>query len=252
MAAVTPFLLIDISNSLTKIVPSGEDALADDPIAIPTAEIEPAVLRQLPWRGPADGFDVVLSSVVPECDKAVQEAFGADRVVSVSHEVDLGISVDYPTPESIGADRLANAAAAVHYYGAPVVVVDFGTAVTFDIISREGAYIGGVIAPGLAAMTEYMFDHTALLPRIDLKEPTAAVGKSTEEAMRAGAVFGYRGLVKEILGQIECELGGESAPPVVATGGYSKLISEELAQINVVHENLTLEGLRIIAGLNTT
>jgi type III pantothenate kinase len=245
-----PFLLIDISNSMTKLVPADASALADEPLAIPTAEIDAEALNSLPWDAPDGGFTVFLSSVVPDRDAAVEEAFGKDRVFKVSPELNLGVNIDYPEPDRIGGDRLANAAAAVFFYGAPVVVVDFGTALTFDIVAPGAAYIGGVIAPGLAAMTEYMYDHTALLPRIDLEEPTAAIGKSTESAMRAGAVIGYRGLVKEILGAICAELGGDP-PPVVATGGYSKLISEEIPEINIVHQNLTLEGLRIIAGLNT-
>ena len=129
------------------------------------------------------------------------------------------------------------------------MVVDFGTAVTFDILSGSGAYVGGVIAPGLAAMTEYMFEHTALLPRIDLEEPRSAIGKSTEQAMQAGAVLGYRGLVKDILAAVVDELDCE-APPVIATGGYATLIAGGIPAIHLVHENLTLEGLRIIGGLN--
>ena len=135
---------------------------------------------------------------------------------------------------------------------APAIVVDFGTAVTFDVISSERAYIGGVIAPGLDAMTDYMHDRTALLPKIDLSEPPAVIGKSTVNAMLSGAVHGYRGLVKEILIQIESELESDQAPVIVATGGYAELISEGLPEINNVQPYLTLEGLRIIGNLNFT
>jgi len=131
------------------------------------------------------------------------------------------------------------------------VVVDFGTAVTFDIISRAGAYVGGVIAPGLEVMTDYMFQRTALLPKIDLLEPTEIIGKSTKSAMMAGAVHGYRGMIKEILSEIYEEFGDTGArPKAIATGGYAELISGKIDQIDAVDPDLTLQGLRIIATLN--
>src|SRR5205807_2201603 len=110
-----------------------------------------------------------------------------------------GIGIDYPRPGTIGPDRLANAVAARHRFGAPAVVVDFGTAVTFDVVNRAGNYAGGIIAPGLAAMTDYLHEKTALLPRIKIREVRQVVGKSTEHAMLVGAVHGYRGLVRELL-----------------------------------------------------
>ena len=241
------FLLVDISNSFTKIAPATRDAISAEPVIVPTGELDAAAVRGTPWGEPEA---VVLSSVVPERNAAVAEAFGEDRLINVSPDIDLGIQIDYPEPSTIGADRLADAVAAVHFYQSPVVAVDFGTAVTFDIVSPAGAYVGGVIAPGLAAMTHYLYDQTALLPRIDLHEPTSAVGKSTEGAMQAGAVYGYRGLVKEILAQIATELGAKKRVPVVATGGYAALIAEGMEEIDTVHPNLTLEGLRIIGGLN--
>jgi type III pantothenate kinase len=158
--------------------------------------------------------------------------------------------VDYPKPATIGADRLANAASAFAQFGAPVVVVDFGTAVSFDIISPEGKYVGGVIAPGLEAMTDYLHQRTALLPKISLLEPPGAIGKSTRQAMLAGAVYGYRGLVRQILVEIRQELGWKKKLRVVATGGYAELIATKLPEISLVQPDLTLEGLRIIATLN--
>jgi type III pantothenate kinase len=171
-------------------------------------------------------------------------------MITVSSRLNLGTGIDYPRPHTIGADRLANAAAVRDLYGAPAVVVDFGTAVTFDIISAEGNYIGGVIAPGLDVMSDYLFQRTALLPRIRPVEPASAIGRSTRAAMLAGAVYGYRGLVREILRQIRRELGSPRRLHVVATGGYAGLISRGMDELNLVHPNLTLEGLRIIANLN--
>lgn len=154
-----------------------------------------------------------------------------------------GVGVHYPKPATIGADRLANAVAARRRFGAPVVVVDFGTAVTFDVVDGRGDYIGGIIAPGLAAMTDYLHEKTALLPRVKIREVRTAVGKSTEEAMLIGAVHGYRGLVRELIAELRKELKARRLP-VVATGGYAKLIAAGLPEIRAVEPDLTLEGLR--------
>jgi type III pantothenate kinase len=186
---------------------------------------------------------------VPEKGEMMTRFFGTARVLRVSSKVKLGLEIDYPTPRTIGADRLANAASAVVFYTPPVVVVDFGTAVSFDIISRERKYVGGVIAPGLEAMTDYLHQRTALLPKISLLEPPSVIGKSTRHAMLAGAVHGYRGLVRQILEEIKEELGARKLR-VVATGGYAELIAARLPEIQAVRPDLTLEGLRIIGNLN--
>ncbi|MDP9187419.1 MAG: type III pantothenate kinase [Verrucomicrobiota bacterium] len=148
------------------------------------------------------------------------------------------------------ADRLANAAAVAAIYGCPAIVVDFGTAVTFDIVSAQRKYIGGVIAPGLESMTNFLYQRTALLPKLSLQEPRSAVGRSTIEAMRSGAVIGYRGLVREIIARIKTERFPRKQVHVIATGGYADLIAARLHEVDAVHPNLTLEGLRIIANLN--
>ena len=155
-----------------------------------------------------------------------------------------GVGIDYPKPDSIGPDRLANAVAARQRFGAPVIVVDFGTAVTFDVINRAGNYAGGIIAPGLAAMTDYLHEKTALLPRIKIAEVKTAIGKSTEQAMLIGAVHGYRGLVRELVAELKRELRVKNLP-VVATGGYAKLMAAKLPEISAVAPDLTLEGLRL-------
>jgi len=145
---------------------------------------------------------------------------------------------------------LANAVAVTELYGFPAIVVDFGTAVTFDIVSGQRKYIGGVIAPGLEAMTNFVYQRTALLPKISLKEPRSVIGKSTIEAMRSGAVIGYRGLVREILARIKAEQFPRRKVYVVATGGYARLIAGQLPEIGAIRPHLTLEGLRIVANLN--
>ena len=156
-----------------------------------------------------------------------------------------GIGIDYPKPDTIGEDRLANAVAARRRFGAPVVVVDFGTAVTFDVVNRAGNYAGGIIAPGLAAMTDYLHEKTALLPRIRIREVKTVVGRSTEQAMLVGAVHGYRGLVRELIAELKRELQVKHLP-VVATGGYAKLMAAKLPEMTAVEPALTLEGLRLV------
>jgi type III pantothenate kinase len=165
--------------------------------------------------------------------------------VVVDSDTELGIGIDYPNPRQIGADRLANAVGVVRLYGAPAIVVDFGTAVTFDIVNARRQYIGGVIAPGIAAMTHYLHEQTALLPHITPREPRSLVGKSTVAAMQVGTVIGYRGLVKEIIGGLRKEPGMNRAV-VVATGGYGTLIARKVPAIQHVNPLLTLEGLRFI------
>ena len=165
--------------------------------------------------------------------------------------VKLGVGIDYPSPKTIGADRLANAAAVAALYGSPAIVVDFGTAVTFDIVSARKKYIGGVIAPGLEAMTNFLYQRTALLPKLSLREPRSAIGRSTIEAMMAGAIFGYRGLVKEVIARIKAETFPRSKVRIVGTGGYADLIAARLPEIEAIHPHLTLEGLRIVANINS-
>jgi type III pantothenate kinase len=241
------YMLIDISNSYTKIALASRQRISS-PVRIPTNQLTSRKLKRY-LRGKRFGHFVVCS-VVPARNAAVKRAAGATKILWVGVRTKLGVEVDYPKPKLIGADRLANAAAVARLYGYPAIVVDFGTAVTFDIISARGAYIGGVIAPGLEAMTNFLYQRTALLPRLSLREPRSAVGKSTRDAMMAGAVFGYRGLVREIIARIKAEQFPRGKVKIVATGGYAQLIATRVPAIQSVCPNLTLEGLRLIANLN--
>ena len=241
------YLLIDVSNSFTKLAVSSPIRIGQTH-RIPTRELTAAYLARLLKQRDAD--TVVISSVVPDRNRIIKSAAGRRRMIWLSAKINLGVGVEYPRPQTIGADRLANAAAVAVICGWPAIVVDFGTAVTFDIVSERKNYIGGVIAPGLESMTNFLYQRTALLPKLTLKEPVRAVGKSTAGAMMAGAVYGYRGLVCEILDRIKAERFPRQRVRVVATGGYARLIARQLPQIDSVHPNLTLEGLRIVAGLN--
>ena len=185
----------------------------------------------------------VVPRVTPHVRKAVRRIWNLNTF-ELTRKTLYGVGIDYPKPATIGQDRLANAMAARQRFGAPVVVVDFGTAVTFDVVNRAGNYAGGIIAPGLAAMTDYLHEKTALLPRIKIREVKTAVGRSTEQAMLIGAVHGYRGLVRELIAELKRELKVKHLP-VVATGGYAKLIASKLPEISAVEPNLTLDGLRL-------
>ena len=241
-------LLIDNSNSFTKFALSDGDRILQRR-ELPTPAVSDESLTKIlrGWK-----FDrAVICSVVPEKLK-VLTAFLQNQVpvLTLSSKLDLGIGIDYPRPASIGGDRLANAIAAAELYGSPAVVVDFGTAVTFDILSADRKYIGGVIAPGLDVMTDYLHQRTALLPKVTLAEPVSVIGRSTKEAMLAGAVHGYRGLISQILTEIRTELKAGKKLHIVATGGYANLIAAKLPALKNVNPDLTLEGLQIVARRN--
>jgi type III pantothenate kinase len=248
VARDSDYLLIDISNSYAKFAFASKRRVSA-PARIATSELSSGVVSGFLARRKVR--KVVVSSVVPAKSSAISKAAKEKaNVIWLDWKVKLRLGIDYPKPRSIGADRLANAAAVAELYGCPAIVVDFGTAVTFDIVSGRRSYVGGVIAPGLEAMTNFLYQRTALLPRLSLKEPRRAVGKSTIEAMLSGAVYGYRGLVREILERIRAEQFPRKKVYVVATGGYARLIAGRLPEIGVIRPHLTLEGLRIVANLN--
>jgi type III pantothenate kinase len=242
------FFLIDVSNSFTKLAFASRSRIGR-PSKIPTPTLTAErIARILQGR---DAATVVVSSVVPKKNREIKHAAGNRNLIWLTSRSRLNVRIDYPNPKSIGADRLANAVAVAKLYGTPAIVIDFGTALTFDIVAPDNAYIGGVIAPGLEAMTNFLYDRTALLPRISLREPQTVIGKSTNQAMLAGAIFGYRGLVREILQRITTEKWWKGKVRIVATGGYAKLIARKLPEVETVHENLTLEGLRLVGYMNS-
>lgn len=243
----TDYLLIDVSNSFMKLAFASTEKVGT-PARTPTSKLTTTALRRI-LRG-RNVRAIVVSSVVPRKNEAIRAAAERTRLLFLNPNLDLGVGVDYPQPRSIGADRLANAAAVAELYGVPAIVVDFGTAVTFDVVSAKGDYVGGVIAPGLEVMTNYLYQKTALLPKLTLREPRRAIGKTTRGAMMSGAVFGYRGLVREIVRRLTAENFSGKKPRVIATGGYAQLIAQKLPEIEAVHSNLTLEGLRLIANRN--
>jgi len=237
-------LLVDNSNTRTKFALGNAHGLGRWRGVLATADVSAATLAGLLDDIAFEA--VVIASVVPIKAEVLRTYLGARAPVHMlDHRSPLGMGIDYPEPAQIGADRLANAVGVLACHGVPAVVIDSGTAVTFDIVSAAPAYCGGVIAPGLGAMTRYLSETTALLPEIVLEEPASAIGKTTIHAMQVGAVFGYRGLVREILARICAELAGH--PKIIATGGDAELIACGIPEIDAVHPDLTLEGIRRIA-----
>jgi type III pantothenate kinase len=190
---------------------------------------------------------VVISSVVPPLHPTLemlgQRYFGR-KPFFVEPGVRTGMPIRYDNPTEVGADRIVNAVAAREQYGAPVVVVDFGTATTFDVVSAAGEYVGGIIAPGITISAEALFAHASRLHRVDVRKPTELVGKNTVAAMQAGIYYGYVGMVDGILARLAAEMPGLKT--VVATGGQAELIASGSAYIKKVDPLLTLRGLQII------
>jgi len=194
----------------------------------------------------------VLASVVPSMtgrwSRAMQRIVGT-RPIHVDHKLRLNVRFTYPKPASIGADRIANACGAALKFGSPVIVADFGTALTFDLVAEGNRYVGGVIAPGLPLMTDYLAERTALLPHIRLSGKCGTIGRSTAGAMRIGAHVGYRGIVREIVAHVSPSLGSKK-PALCATGGYAEWAMKGLDLPFVVEPDLTLLGLGRIYEMN--
>jgi type III pantothenate kinase len=193
-----------------------------------------------------------VATVVPSVKtrwKKLLKSAGLTDPLFVSHEIELGVPVNYPNPCNIGADRLANAAAAAKLLGLPSVVCDFGTALTFDVLDAKRGYIGGIICPGLPLMFDYLAEKTALLPHVKPVKTKNVVGRNTTQAMQIGARLGYRGMVREILQNLKKDLGVRKLP-VCCTGGYAGWIFKDWDIEAVIDPKLTLRGLGIIGELN--
>lgn len=190
---------------------------------------------------------VIISSVVPPLMFALESMcrkyIGREPVI-VGPGIKTGLSVRYENPREVGADRIVNAVAALELYGPPLIIVDFGTAITFCYIDEKAQYIGGAIAPGIGISTEALYQRAAKLPRIELVKPKSTVGRNTVTSMQAGIIFGYAGQVDGIVQRIKEEFG--TKPTVVATGGMAELIAKESRSIEVINPILTLQGLQLI------
>lgn len=194
---------------------------------------------------------MVISCVVPPLLAGLEEM--ADKYFKVKPLVvgpgiETGISIKYDEPREVGADRIVNALAAYQNYGGPIIVVDFGTATTFDCISKDGQYLGGAIAPGIKISADALFSQAAKLPRVEFVKPRVVIGKNTVESIQSGLIYGFCGQVDGIVKKMKAELGSDAR--VIATGGLADLIASGSETIEKVDSLLTLEGLRLIYEMN--
>ncbi len=190
---------------------------------------------------------IIISSVVPPLDSTLRqvcERYFKLKPLFVEPGVKTGMPVHYENPSEVGADRIVNGVAAFEKYGGPCVVVDFGTATTFDCVSAKGEYLGGVICPGIGISADALFQRTARLPRVDIRKPARVIGSTTVGSLQSGLYYGYLGLVDGILEELLRELGKDAK--VIATGGLGSMIGTASKYIKTIDDHLTLEGLRII------
>ncbi|MEH7126242.1 type III pantothenate kinase [Bacillus sp. JJ1532] len=195
----------------------------------------------------ADINGIIISSVVPPIMTALErmcEKYFHIKPLIVGPGIKTGLNIKYENPREVGADRIVNAVAAIHDYGSPLIIVDFGTATTYCYINEKKQYMGGAIAPGIGISTEALYSRAAKLPRIEIARPEGIIGKNTVSAMQAGILFGYVGQVEGIVKRIKEQ--AKESPTVIATGGLAGLIAKESAAIDIVDPFLTLKGLQLI------
>jgi type III pantothenate kinase len=193
---------------------------------------------------------VVVSSVVPALTTTFEQlarVYCQTDPLVVGPDIRTGIPVRYDNPREVGADRIANAVAAIQLYGCPAIVIDFGTATTFDAISGAGEYLGGAIAPGLTIAADALFQHAARLFRVELKRPANAIGRNTGTSVQSGVIFGYVGLIEGLIARFHAEMGPAK---VIATGGLAEVIASQTPAVEIIDPLLTLQGLRLIYDLN--
>lgn len=195
-----------------------------------------------------DVEDIIISSVVPQVmysiSNAVKKYFFNKVPLVIGDDLPLSIENLYENPREVGADRLVGAIAAHHKYGGPLIVVDFGTATTFDAVGKQGEYMGGAIFPGIKISMDALFSKTAKLPHVELVRPDRVIGRNTISSMQSGALYGYVGAVNNIVKAMTAELGGETK--VIATGGLAKLVVDESVLFECIDRSLTLDGLQLI------
>ena len=194
--------------------------------------------------------DVVIASVVPTLQhtfKVLCKKYLNRTPIVVGENTRTGMPIKHDNPREVGADRIANSVALVEHYKLPAILIDMGTAVTFDVVSKNGEYLGGAISPGLGIASEALFERTSKLPRIEVIKPKNAIGKSTVDAMKSGLFYGFIGLIDNVIEQILLELNEDKDNvSIIATGGYSEMITKNSKYLQSNDQDITLEGMRII------
>jgi type III pantothenate kinase len=196
---------------------------------------------------PPDVRGVAISNVVPPVEQALRwmsETYFGIEPFSVESGSECGLTLAVDNPREVGADRVVKSVAARALYGSPLIVIDFGTATTFDCVNARGEFIGGAIAPGLATSVDALLSRAARLYRVELVRPPAAIGRNTVTNIQSGLIYGYAGLVDGLVDRMRAEMGGQ--PRVVATGGHAALVAEATRSIEIVNPDLTLDGLRML------
>ncbi len=191
-------------------------------------------------------IDVIIGSVVPGTTQKLKTYFKTavtGKVLVAGVDTKIPIANRYKNPKQVGMDRLLNALAGYSLYKKPLIIIDFGTAITFDVVSKKGEYLGGVIAPGIEISLDALFERTALLPQTKLKHPANRIGRDTVESIRIGCSYGIAGLCERLIQEITQQLGGR--PTVIATGGYALFMKRYCPSIEAIYPNLTMDGLRL-------
>ena len=241
-------LAIDIGNTSIKFgIFDGESIVSKFSVATSASVTRDQLRKAIGSNMPGACSNAIICSVVPEINAVIREFLSRDldiESVFVINDIDFGLEFNYDPLSAVGTDRLVNAFAAVEKYGVLIIVCSFGTALTIDVVNKDREVPGGVISPGLTMLAAALHDNTSKLPKVAIEKPPSVIQNTTAQSMQSGIVYGYIGLVEGLIDRVKKEIASE--PKVIATGGFAGLISQNSTIIDVVDENLLLDGLQIL------